>query len=57
VPSSGVLAAIMLWAVSAGIIERMVAAGVVPTIYRSVNLPGGVDSVKAVDQQYIERGY
>lgn len=56
VPSSGVLAAIMLWAVSAGTIERMVAAGVVPTIYRSVNLPGGVDSVKAVEQQYVERG-
>jgi uncharacterized phosphosugar-binding protein len=56
-PSSGVLGAIMLWSVSAGIIERMVAAGMPPTVYRSVNLPGGTDSVKGVEQQYAERGY
>ncbi len=57
IPSSGILAAVMLWTVVAGIIERMVAAGMPPTVYRSVNLPGGADSVKAVEQQYAERGY
>ncbi len=56
-PSSGILAATMLWAVVAGIVERMAAAGMPPTVYRSVNLPGGPESVKAMDQQYAERGY
>lgn len=56
-PSSGVLAAVMLWSVAAGIIERMCAAGTPPTVYRSVNLPGGVDSVKGVEAEYIEKGY
>jgi hypothetical protein len=35
----------------------MAAAGMPPTVYRSVNLPGGPESVKAMDQQYAERGY
>jgi len=56
-PSSGLLAATMLWAVAAGAIERMAAAGMPPTIYRSVNLPGGPASVAAMDQQYAERGF
>ncbi|MCS7062101.1 MAG: sugar isomerase domain-containing protein [Anaerolineae bacterium] len=56
-PASGVLAAVMLWAVTAGIIERMTAAGMPPTVYRSINLPGGPESVKAVERQYAERGY
>ena len=43
--------------VTAGIIERMCAAGMPPTVFRSVNLPGGVDSVKGVEAQYIEKGY
>jgi uncharacterized phosphosugar-binding protein len=57
IPSSGILGAVMLWSVAAGIIERMTAAGMPPTVYRSVNLPGGTDSVKAVEQQYVEKGY
>jgi uncharacterized phosphosugar-binding protein len=56
-PSSGILAAVMLWSVVAGILDRMCAAGMPPTVYRSVNLPGGTDSVKSVEQQYADRGY
>lgn len=56
-PSSGILAAAMLWAVTAGVIERMVAAGMPPTVYRSVNLPGGPESVQAMERQYVEQGY
>ncbi|MCL4506555.1 MAG: sugar isomerase domain-containing protein [Chloroflexi bacterium] len=57
IPSSGILGAVMLWSVAAGIMERMLAAGMPPTVFRSVNLPGGVDSMKAVEQEYIEKGY
>lgn len=57
IPSSGVLGAVMLWSVAAGIMERMLAAGMPPTVFRSVNLPGGADMMKAVEQEYIEKGY
>jgi uncharacterized phosphosugar-binding protein len=57
IPSSGILGAVMLWSVAAGIIDRMVAAGMPPTVFRSVNLPGGGDMIKAVEQQYVEKGY
>ena len=57
IPSSGILGAVMLWSVVAGIIERMTAAGKPPTVFRSVNLPGGTDMMKAVEQEYLEKGY
>ncbi len=57
IPSSGILGAVMLWSVVAGIIDRMVAAGMPPTVFRSVNLPGGGDMIKAVEQEYVEKGY
>lgn len=57
IPSSGILGAVMLWSVAAGIIDRMAAAGKPPTMFRSVNLPGGGDMMKAVEQEYIEKGY
>jgi len=55
-PASGICAAAALWALTAGIVERMVAAGVPPTVYSSVNKPGGPEDVKAVQAAYAERG-
>jgi uncharacterized phosphosugar-binding protein len=57
IPSSGILGAVMLWSVVAGILERMLTAGMPPTVFRSVNLPGGPDMMKAVEQEYLEKGY
>lgn len=56
-PASGICAAAALWALTAGIVERMVAMGKPPAVYRSVNLPGGPDDVKATQELYAERGF
>lgn len=49
---SGLAGAALMWAVTAGIIERCVAAGTIPTIYTSVNLPGGGERYEAARARY-----
>lgn len=56
-PASGIGAAVIMWAVSAGIIERLLADGLVPTVYRSVNAPGGPEDVRAREERYKQKGY
>lgn len=56
-PASGIGAAIVLWAVTAGIIEALLARGLQPTVYPSVNLPSGVDLVRQVEARAREKGY
>ncbi len=55
-PWSGVSAALLLWSVTAGIIERCVAAGVTPTVYSSYNLPGGGAAFARARETYRETG-
>jgi uncharacterized phosphosugar-binding protein len=54
-PSSGVCAAAALWAMTAVMTAEMAAAGKPPTVYRSVNLPGGAEDVKKTQELYKER--
>jgi uncharacterized phosphosugar-binding protein len=56
-PASGLGAAIVLWALSAGIIEEMLARGLKPTVYPSVNRPDGRGLVSQVEAQAREKGY
>jgi len=56
-PASGICAAVALWAVIAGIVEELVAAGKTPTVYPSVNRPDGRDLVSKAQKEYAERGY
>lgn len=49
---SGLAGAALMWAVTARIIEKCVAAGTVPTIYTSVNLPGGGERYEAARARY-----
>jgi len=56
-PASGIAAACILWAVCAGIVENLIANGIVPTVFRSVNAPGGPEDVKARHERYREKGY
>lgn len=56
-PASGICAAAALWALTAGIVERMVGVGKPPSVYRSVNLPDGPEDVKMTQEQYAERGF
>jgi len=56
-PASGISAAAALWAMVAGIVERMTAAGKPPTIFSSVNKPNGVECYRHTLEQYRRRGY
>lgn len=56
-PASGIAAACIMWAVCAGIVECLLASGITPTVYKSVNAPGGPEDVKARGERYREKGY
>lgn len=56
-PASGIAAASIMWAVVAGMIENLLAKGISPTVYKSVNAPGGPEDVQARQQRYKEQGY
>lgn len=56
-PASGIAAACIMWAISAGIVEHLLANGITPTVYKSVNAPGGPEDVKARQERYKEKGY
>jgi len=55
-PASGVVGAALMWALNAGIIERLVARGIEPTVYESIHLPDGPARVEAAEARYAERG-
>ncbi len=56
-PSSGVISAIVMWAVVAEMVAQMEADGFVPTIFTSANVPGGLESYQAEIQRYQRLGY
>ncbi len=56
-PASGIAAACIMWAVCAGIVECLLADGITPTVFKSVNAPGGPEDVKARVERYREKGY
>lgn len=56
-PASGIAAAVTMWAVNAAIIEKLITQGIEPSIYRSVNLPGGPEDVRETEAKYAERGF
>lgn len=56
-PASGLGAATVLWAVTAGIVEELLAQGLKPTIYPSVNRPDGRALVAQVEAEALRKGY
>jgi uncharacterized phosphosugar-binding protein len=56
-PASGIAAACIMWAVVAGIIERLIAMGKTPSVYRSANAPGGMEDLNVQKGRYKELGY
>jgi uncharacterized phosphosugar-binding protein len=57
IPASGFGAVTVLWGVVAGIIEKMLAQGLRPTVYPSVNRPNGPELVARADAAALEKGY
>lgn len=56
-PWSGIAGGILMWAVTTAIVERLVVDEADPTIYTSVNLPGGWDAYLASRTKYREEGW
>ena len=56
-PASGVGAATVMWAIVAGIVEEMVARGLKPTVYPSVNRPDGKNLVGQVEAEARRKGF
>ncbi len=56
-PASGIDAAVILWAVVAGTIEEMLAGGLKPTIFPSINRPDGKKLVSQVEAEALQKGY
>lgn len=53
---SGLAGAILMWAVTVGIVKKCVEAGVNPTVYSSYNLPGGGASYETSRARYRTSG-
>jgi len=56
-PVSGVAMDVAGWLIFGRAMEKMAAAGIPPTVYMSVNLPGGEDDLRKKTAQYEERGF
>ncbi|NLJ86806.1 MAG: sugar isomerase domain-containing protein [Firmicutes bacterium] len=56
-PASGITASIIMWAVTAALIEKLLAKGITPSVYRSINYPGEDEHNKAMAEIYAEKGY
>lgn len=57
VPISGVSAAILMWSLTVGIVDRMVKRGLQPSIYESINKPDGPTLVQKIEAEYQQKGY
>ena len=55
-PSSGISAAYIMWCLSACIIEKMLEAGLKPTVFQSVNQPDGWDRYYEMTERYDRLG-
>jgi uncharacterized phosphosugar-binding protein len=56
-PASGIGAAAVMWAVMAGLVEEMLARGLTPTVFPSVNLPDGKALVDGAVADALRKGY
>jgi uncharacterized phosphosugar-binding protein len=55
-PTSSIMAATALWCVTAQAVEEMLARGIKPSIYRSVNLPDGDARNKKAKAEFLRKG-
>ena len=56
-PASGIVAATVMWAVVAGMVEEMLANGLQPTVFPSVNRPEGPALLSKVEAEALRKGY
>lgn len=56
-PTSGIASALVSWCFVAQLIEHMLAGGRMPSVFRSVSMPGGEDQIEATLQRFQQLGY
>ena len=56
-PASGLGAATIMWAIMAGLVEEMLARGLKPSVYPSVNRPDGWDLLNQIYADALQKGY
>jgi uncharacterized phosphosugar-binding protein len=56
-PASGLGAAAIMWAIMAGLVEEMLARGLKPSVYPSVNRPDGWDLLNQIYADALQKGY
>jgi len=56
-PASGIGAAMVMWALVAGIVEEMAKRVTPPTVFKSINLPDGPEVYRQTVDDYIRKGY
>lgn len=56
-PASGISAAIIMWAVTAQAVDNLLARGIKPTIYKSINNPGSAEYNDKEYKRHLETGY
>ena len=56
-PASGMGAAAIMWAIMAGLVEEMLARGLKPSVYPSVNRPDGWDLLDQIYADALQKGY
>lgn len=56
-PASGISAAVIMWAVTAQVVDKLTAQGIRPTIYKSINFPGSAEFNDMEYKRYLETGY
>ncbi len=56
-PASGMGAAAVMWGVVAGIIENLLARGLKPTVFPSVNRPDGKTLLNQIEAEALRKGY
>ena len=56
-PTSGIVAAAVMWALTAQIVERLLARGLKPHVFKSVNLPDGPEFNAQARREFERLGY
>ncbi len=55
-PTSGVMSALVNWVLTGEIIDALIARGITPEVFRSINLPGGEEYNTKAEDRFNERG-
>ena len=56
-PASGISAAVIMWAVTARVVDCLTSRGIRPTIYKSINYPGTAEFNDKEYKRHMETGY